>query len=322
MSMLDLAKLEQAKNKIRIAQESCNNTWYSLCCDTAINIIQVMISGDNSYGWYCPNTTRSILGYVLSDKNIRTITETDEFSELHDCQYKNMVDYQCDRFRNLFKTVYSDGTVKYDDTNRIGISDIYNRPASRNICYSLVAEIINEILPITLPYSPYCVDVWIATHSAYLENDEFDTVFVIDAKTSNGIKIDINRLFKKDGESRFVEISKEEYDKRCMLEYNRMSQQTYEERNKMTKYVLESDGNHVLHEYCDICGADVQYHARELHMWRPGYIGSNTEIIMLCKKCCSDVIKTLQRNKRSDGLFDTDKLNEIMGVETGDDNYE
>lgn len=91
----------------------------------------------------------------------------------------------------------------------------------------------------------------------------------------------------------------------------------------MTKYVLESDGTHVLHEYCDICGADVQNHFRELRMWRSGYVGCNTETIMVCKKCGSDVIKALQRNtKRSDDLFDTDKLNEIMGVEAGDDNYE
>ena len=40
----------------------------------------------------------------------------------------------------------------------------------------------------------------------------------------------------------------------------------------MTKYVLESDGTHVLHEYCDICGADVQNHFRELRMWRSGYV--------------------------------------------------
>lgn len=90
----------------------------------------------------------------------------------------------------------------------------------------------------------------------------------------------------------------------------------------MTKFVLDDCG-YVMREYCDICGEDVQNHFRELRMWRSGYIGCNTETIMLCKKCCSDVIKALQRNNiRSDDLFDTDKLNGIMGVEIGDDNYE
>ena len=124
--------------------------------------------------------------------------------------------YQCKRMSSLFKNVYADGTVKYDDNNSsycISIHDPFNKYSS-----GLVRKIINEKFPITMPYMPgepikvYCEDFLTDK-----KNGDFDTVGVFYAlKTEHGKqeKIEINRFFREpegDEEGSWTEISKEEY---------------------------------------------------------------------------------------------------------------
>lgn len=107
--------------------------------------------------------------------------------------------YQCKRMSSLFKDIYADGTVKYNDVNSsycVSIHDSNNTYSS-----GLVRRIIDEMFPITMPYMPgrpikvYCEDFLTDK-----KNGDFDTVGVFYAlKTENGKqeKIEINRFFRE-----------------------------------------------------------------------------------------------------------------------------
>lgn len=126
--------------------------------------------------------------------------------------------YQCKRISSLFKNVYSDGTVKYNDVDRIRCVDINN---PHNTYYSgLVTKIIDEMLPIALPYMPgKPIKVYCEEFLTDEKNGDFDTVGVFYAlKTENGEqkKIEINRFFKESKccETGWIEITRIEYSER------------------------------------------------------------------------------------------------------------
>ena len=120
---------------------------------------------------------------------------------------------------SLFKDVYADGTVKYDDINRSYCIDIHD--SNNEYSSGLVRRIIAAMFPITMPYMPgkpikvYCEDFLTDKKIG-----DFDTVGVFYAlKTENDKqeKIEINRFFrapKGDEEGIWTEISKEEYMQR------------------------------------------------------------------------------------------------------------
>lgn len=127
--------------------------------------------------------------------------------------------YQCKRMSSLFKKIYADGTVKYNDVNSSYCVNVHNP----NSTYSsgLVRRIIDEMFPIAMPYMPgkpikvYCEDFLTDK-----KNGDFDTVGVFYAlKTENDKqeKIEINRFFREpenDENGAWVEICKKEYDER------------------------------------------------------------------------------------------------------------
>lgn len=96
---------------------------------------------------------------------------------------------------SLFKYVYADGTVKYDDIDRSYCVDINNR----NYTYSsgLVGRIIDQMFHITIPYMPCeeSIKVYCEDFLTDKKNGDFDTVGVFYALvTTDGKqqKIDIN----------------------------------------------------------------------------------------------------------------------------------
>ena len=171
---------------------------------------------------------RNYLQYLINDieavqenksKHLMPIEDTDDVWNLIDNHEDGYISYQCKRMSSLFKDVYADGTVKYDDIDRSYCIDIYN--SNNEYSLGLVRRIINTMFPITMPYIPgkpikvYCEDFLTDK-----KNGDFDTVGVFYAlKTENDKqeKIEINRFFRvpKEGEEGiWTEISKEEYMQR------------------------------------------------------------------------------------------------------------
>ena len=156
---------------------------------------------------------------LIDGKPLTPIEDTDDVWNLIDNHEDGYISYQCKRMSSLFKDVYADGTVKYDDIGRSYCVDINN--SNNKYSSGLVRRIIDAMFPITMPYMPgkpikvYCEDFLTDK-----KNGDFDTVGVFYAlKTENDKqeKIEINRFFRepKEGEEgRWTEISKEEYMQR------------------------------------------------------------------------------------------------------------
>lgn len=123
--------------------------------------------------------------------------------------------YQCKRRSSLFKKVIYDGDkqcVSFKDTDRAVCIDINKE----NSMYTggIGPLVLDEVMPITLPYSP-CGKIRIFTEDfKYHEEteDELDTVGVLYFRMPDGTMKEVKRYFKDDHETnQIVEISQSEY---------------------------------------------------------------------------------------------------------------
>lgn len=124
--------------------------------------------------------------------------------------------FQCPRQSSLFKNVYTDGSVKYIDVDRV-------------ICYcndsdipwhnGFITNLIHEMYPITLPYIPECTPYKVCVRELLTdaENGYYDTIHITHVIKPNGEIDQINRYFKESDNS-FVEISKDEFNEREVLD--------------------------------------------------------------------------------------------------------
>ena len=218
-NMLDWAEREVA---IACEKENPNNKdgefdYGCACYESALKAFKSLCYDGHS--GFSIKMTQSILNCLIDGKPLTPIEDTYDVWNLVESNEDGHILYQCKRMYSLFKDVYADGTVKYDDIDRsycIDIHDPNNEYSSR-----LVRRIINKMFPITMPYMPgkpikvYCEDFLTDK-----KNGDFDTVGVFYAlKTENDKqeKIEINRFFRepKEGEEGiWTEISKEEYMQR------------------------------------------------------------------------------------------------------------
>lgn len=197
-------------------KKSKADDYTKLCLDSAIKAYKSLL-GDGHSG-YSINVTKEILLRLIDNMPLTAIEETDDWMKLPDAFNKRgaIECYQSTRYSSLFKNVYSDGSIKYNDCHRDICVDI-NNP---NETYSsgLASRILDEIFPITLPYYPvskkfkiYCED-FLSVKVPGVHND-FDTVGIFYVITPNGDKININRFFKEKDDS-MEEISLIEYTNR------------------------------------------------------------------------------------------------------------
>lgn len=218
-NMLDWAKreVEIACKKENPNRKEGEFDYGCACYESALKAFESLC--DDGHSGFSIKMTKSILDRLLDRKPLTPIEDTDDI--WNECVRGKGCPktYQCKRMSSLFKNVYADGTVKYDDVDRSYCVDINNR----NCTYSsgLVRRIIDKMFPITMPYMPgkpikvYCEDFLTDK-----KNGDFDTVGVLYAiKTEDGNqeRIEINRFFREpegDEEGSCTEISKEEYYER------------------------------------------------------------------------------------------------------------
>jgi hypothetical protein len=114
---------------------------------------------------------------------------------------------------SLFKSVYPDGTVKYSDNGRV-ICENFDRPGV-GFTTRLARDIIDEMFPITMPYSPKDKKYKVIMEDFLVDanNGDYDTQGVLYAIDPDGNEIEINRYFAETDKG-FVEITAEEYVER------------------------------------------------------------------------------------------------------------
>lgn len=171
---------------------------------------------DDNHSGYSILMTKHILNRLIDGKPLTAIEDTDDIWNLifdHGGHKK----YQCQRMSSLFKNIYPDGSVTYDDINYCYSID--DDDHTNTYTLKLARDIIYEMFPISMPYIPgepikiYCTEFLFDP-----DNGDFDTVGILYALKPNGEKIFINRYFKEGPRENkyhgWTEIDKIEYLKR------------------------------------------------------------------------------------------------------------
>ena len=114
---------------------------------------------------------------------------------------------------SLFKYVYENSKVTYSDIDRSYCFDITN-PDMR-YSFGLVTNIINEMFPITMPYSPANERIKVCCEQFLYSPDggDFDSVGILYVDDPDNKRINVSRYFKEE-DNKWVEISDVEYNVR------------------------------------------------------------------------------------------------------------
>ena len=188
-----------AKREIELQLKECKNDWYSknvLKC--AYDVYKKLCKQGHSGASI--QLVKSVLDRLIDLKPISPIEGND--NEWIDVTWDESAAtvYQNKRYTGLFKNVYKDGTVIYNDVNRwLGYDD-------RGICFSsgAVNKFLDKMYPIALPYYPVTEKVYVKEFLADKNNGDFDTIYF---KYKDVEKY----LTERNGE--FVEISQKEYER-------------------------------------------------------------------------------------------------------------
>lgn len=218
-NMLDWAKreVEIACKKENPNRKEGEFDYGCACYESALKAFESLC--DDGHSGFSIKMTQAILNRLLDRKPLTPIEDTDDI--WNECvRHKGAPKtYQCKRMSSLFKKIYADGTVKYNDVDSLYCVDIHNP----DIAYSsgLVRRIIDEMFPIAMPYVPdKSIKVYCEEFLTDKKNGDFDTVgifYALKTESGNQKKIEINRFFREpenDENGVWVEICKKEYDER------------------------------------------------------------------------------------------------------------
>ena len=202
-----------AEKEIRLACEK-EGEYGRACYKSAMRAYKSLLNDDHS--GFSIHLTKNILNRLI---NVQPLTPIEDVPEVWNdiSPWKSdegMVGkYQCRRMSSLFKEVYDDGTVVYDDIDRVSCIDINNPSVSWH--NSLGNKIVNELFPIEIPYYPAT-----SSYKLYMEdflvdpnNGDFDTKGFFYLIKPDGERVEINKFYKEQDEG-WAEIGVEEYNDR------------------------------------------------------------------------------------------------------------
>ena len=221
MSMLGWAKkeVEIACKRENPDRKEGEFDYGCACYESALKAFESLC--EDGHSGMSIGVTKNILNWLIDGKPLTPIEDTDdiwkECTELSDeCRRA----YRCMRMSSLFKMIYNDGYVKYTDVDRYYCKDIDNPIVSYTS--GLVTRIVDEMFPITMPYSPGpSIIVFCEDFLTDRKNGDYDTKAILYAlkydENGDQKRIEINRFFRVsvgDETGSWTEISKEEYEER------------------------------------------------------------------------------------------------------------
>ena len=211
MSMLDWAKkeIEIACKKENPDRKEGEWDYGCACYKSALKAFESLM--EDGHSGTSIGFTKQILNRLIDGKPLTPIEDTEDIWNF--CwSIKDYKTYQCKRMSSLFKKVYSDGTVKYNDVDRVVVIDIRKDISWHN---GFIDSLIDEKYPIKMPYSSEKYKVYVEEILYDPKNGDFDTIHVVKIKLSNGEYEFVNRYFKEDDNSTgFIEINEDEYFER------------------------------------------------------------------------------------------------------------
>ena len=202
MSLLEWAKKEVEIASKRERENNPEDKWnYGVACyESALKAFESLL--EDGHSGMSIAITKSILNRLIEGKPLTHIEDTEDvWNKCYRGNGDNKTTYQCKRMSSLFKDVYDDGKVVYKDINRYYCIN-KNDP---NISWHNADLIVCDEL-LTDP-----------------KNGDFDTIAVLYIQRAHGERVEVNRYFKE-GDTSFIEISKDEYEERAAMDKERRKQ--------------------------------------------------------------------------------------------------
>ena len=213
-----MSSLNWAENEIDIArnilknspEEERNENSYILgCYESALKAFKSLI--DDQHSGTSISITKSILIRLIEGRPLNDIQDVEDVWDEVGFFNDDVKAYQCSRMSSLFKKVYPDGTVKFYDIDRAVCVNVDN---PRNVFHGYGCTILDEMLPIEMPYSPSSKQYKVYCKEFLYDEDggDFDTLGVLYAISPDGDQINIGRYFKDDKNNpSWTEIQEDEY---------------------------------------------------------------------------------------------------------------
>jgi len=197
-----------ARKEVELASKNCDE-YGAACLNSALKALYSL--SEDGHSGYSIGATQSILNSLIKYKPLTPLTGDD--SEWGICcsnESDEYISYQNNRYSALFKHVYKDGSVEYNDIDRFVLEDIGN--GSRWSNGSAFRLIEGYFPPISFPYSPNVKPIVIYMEEFLLDerNGDFDHRALFYAIDQQGTKTDIN-IYQKEINGEFQIISKDEY---------------------------------------------------------------------------------------------------------------
>lgn len=205
-----------AENEIKIAIELAECDYVAECYKSAHKAFKSLLEDGHSGASIC--LTKDFLNKLIDGRPLTPIEDTEDVWNMiytdDDC-----TQYKCNRCPSLFKYVYDDGQIEYNDSNRIVCAEVIKdddgRETELRFYNGFISSIVNKIFPIEFPYispkNPY--KVYIEDFLYDTKNGDYDTLWITHLIKPTGEKVEINRYFKESEDS-YIEISSEEFDER------------------------------------------------------------------------------------------------------------
>ena len=203
-----------AEKEVELACKRENPDWDGKSFDygcmiyqSALKAFKVLLEDEHSN--MSIQLTKDVLNRLIDGKCLTPIEDTDNlWNYVYDREDGTKV-YQCSRMSGLFKDVLPDGTVKFDDVNRVVKIDQYGNGWHSGDA----SRLVNERFPIEMPYYPSTEKYKVYSEDFLVDpkNGDYDTWAYFYIETPEGEKVDLN-LYYTEKEGQTVQISKEEYD--------------------------------------------------------------------------------------------------------------
>ena len=212
MSMLEWAKKEVELAKIAKDLKEGEFDYGGACYDSALKAFKSLT--EDGHSGMSIRITKQILNRLIDGSPLTPIEDREDiWNDVTRNKKDNITMYQCSRMSSLFKSVYENGKVIYSDIYRYYCFDI-NEPDIR-YSFGLVENIINEMFPITMPYSPANGRIKVCCEQFLYSPDggDFDSVGILYVEDPDNKRINVSRFFKE-ADEKWVEISDVEYNAR------------------------------------------------------------------------------------------------------------
>lgn len=218
-----MSMIEWARNEIRLANEnnkkhmSADEYEYVEACNASALKAYESLCEDEHSGLSFSITAR-ILKTLMNNEPLTAIEDRDDVwndvTVMQGSSGERKI-YQCKRKSGLFKDVYANGDVTYNDIDRVTCYDV-NHPAL-GYHSSLVSNFIDKMYPISLPYHGEQIEVYTDEFLTDTKNGDFDTVGILYMyKNGSPEKIEINKFYKCDDglDNDWVELTEEQFNER------------------------------------------------------------------------------------------------------------